>query len=182
MREYQRVDNEEIITYWLCPAEPVRTHFAKVIKDLAARFDAPVFEPHVTIFVTSAEQEKPEEVLAKVLPGRRQYRLSISGLDYSDKFTQTLFLRFAPNAELTRLSEDLRRASASKSDYELNPHLSLLYKKLELETKRDLARSIISPFTDAIFDSVKAVLSPARIASREDVESWRVVAEEKIAE
>jgi Cyclic phosphodiesterase-like protein len=171
---------EQIITYWLCPAEPARSHFAAVISNLAARFDAAVFEPHVTISVTSAEQEKPAIVLAKVLPGYRRFRLEALGLGYSHKFTKTLFVRFADHADLTGLSEDLRRASGSPSDYELNPHLSLLYKTMDSETKRELARSTALPFGDATFDTVKAVLSPARIESPEDVESWRVIAEERL--
>jgi len=173
---------ERIITYWLCPAEPARRHFAEIINHLAARFEAPVFEPHVTIYVTNAEREKPNEVLAKVLPGRQRCRLSVLGLNCSDKFTQTLFVRFAPQTELALLSEDLRRASATQSDYQLKPHLSLLYKTMDWETKRELASSITLPFADAIFDTVKAVRSPARIESREDVESWRVVAEGKLTE
>ena len=172
---------EQIITYWLCPAEPARSRFSELIENLAARYDAPVFEPHVTIYVTKAENEKPGEVLAKVLPGRLPFRLRSLDLSYSDKFTQTLFLRFAPNAELAPFSKDLNRASGSESDYELNPHLSLLYKTMDAETKRQLAGSITLPFADATFDTVKAVLSPARLESREDVESWRVVAEEKLA-
>jgi hypothetical protein len=73
---------ERIITYWLCPAEPARSHFAELIDNLAARFDAPVFEPHVTLYVTPAENAKPGEVLAKVLPGRQPYRLSVLDLNY----------------------------------------------------------------------------------------------------
>jgi hypothetical protein len=171
---------DQIITYWLCPAEPARSHFGALISDLAARFDAPVFEPHVTVYVTKAERETPGEVLGNLLPKRPPCRLSVLGLNYSDNFTQTLFVRFALHADLTRLSEDLRRASAAQSDYELNPHLSLLYKTMDPETKRGLAGAITLPFRDATFDTVKAVLSPAEIKSRHEVEAWRVVAERKL--
>jgi 2'-5' RNA ligase len=167
----------QIITYWLCPAEPERTHFAAIIGELAARFDAPVFEPHVTIYVTSADRENPDAVLDQVVNRQRTFRLYLRGLDYSDKFTKTLFVQFGPDTELAQLSEDLRRASVSRSDYQLNPHLSLIYKDIDDETKRRLAASITLPFTDAIFDSVKAVLSPAEIKSRQEVEAWRVIAE-----
>jgi 2'-5' RNA ligase len=173
---------EQIITYWLCPAEPARRQLAAMIRDLAARFAAPVFEPHVTLYVTSTDREDPNKVLAEVRSRQREYRLPIRGLDYSDKFTKTLFVEFAPDTGLARLSEDLRRASASPNDYELNPHLSLLYKDMDQETKRGLAVSIALPFTEMIFDSVKAVISPATISSREDVEAWRVVAERRLTE
>jgi 2'-5' RNA ligase len=167
----------EIITYWLCPAEPQRSQLAALIADLAARFDAPVFEPHVTIYVTGSNEENPSTVLDKVVRGRRPYRLSVRDLGYSDEYTKTLFIQLAADAELAQLGEDLRHASVSPSDYDLNPHMSLLYKKMDAETKRRLAASIILPFTDVKFSSVKAVLVPAEIKSHEDVEAWRVVAE-----
>lgn len=170
---------EQIITYWLCPAEPARREFAAMIRDLAARFDAPIFEPHVTLYVTDASGENPEPVLAAVT-GRGEYRLAVRGLDYSAQFTKTLFVQFARDPELACLSEDLRRASASPIDYELNPHLSLLYKNMDQETKRGLALSIPLPFTEVAFHSLKAVISPALITSREDVEAWRVVAERRL--
>ena len=105
----------------------------------------------------------------------------VAGLDYSAKFTKTLFVQFAPSPELAQLSEDLRRASVSRNDYELNPHLSLIYKEMDEEMKRRLANSITLPFTEVTFDGVKAIISPAEIKKREDVETWRVVAEQKLA-
>jgi 2'-5' RNA ligase len=174
--------DEQIITYWICPAEPARDQLASIIRDLAQRFDAPAFEPHVTIYSADAASEKPEEALRKVVKSRIPYALSVRGLDFSDEFTKTLFVQFAPDSALTELSEDLRRASAAPSDYELNPHVSLIYKEMDEETKRRLATSITLPFDEVVFDTVKAVLSPAEIKSRKEVEAWRVVAEQKLTE
>src|SRR2546423_5494757 len=173
---------EQIIAYWLCPAEPARGHLSSLIRDLARRFDAPVFEPHVTVYVTDAANEKPEVVLEQVMKSRGQYALSIRGLDFSEKFTKTLFVQFAPDPTLAELSGDLRRASVSSNDYELNPHVSLIYKEMDEETRRRLAASITLPFTEVTFDNVKAVISPGEIKSCEDVEAWRVVAEQTLAQ
>jgi hypothetical protein len=63
----------------------------------------------------------------------------------------------------------------------LNPHLSLIYKTMSAESKADLAQALALPFAEVVFDSVKAVISPAEIKSREAVEAWRVVAEKKLA-
>jgi 2'-5' RNA ligase len=170
----------EIVTYWLCPAEPERSQLDGLIGDLATRFDAPAFEPHATIHVTSASRENPLQVLEEVVGRYKTFRLAVRGLNYSDKYTKTLFVELARDAELARLSEDLRSASVSPSDYELHPHVSLLYKEMDEETKRGLAASITLPFTEVNFSSVKAVVSPAEIKSREDVEAWRVIAERRL--
>lgn len=172
---------EKIVAYWLCPAEPTRTYFATLINNLATKLDAPAFDPHVTLYVTGAANENPGAVLEQVLKDRGSCQLSVRGLEYSDKFTKTVFVQFEPTEEPARLSSDLRRASAIQNDYELNPHLSLIYKTMDREIKREIADSIRLPFASVAFDLVKAVISPAEIKSRQDVEAWRVVAEKKLS-
>lgn len=166
------------LAYWLVPAEPARSYFAALIGDLAARFDAPVFEPHLTIYATQMRNKDRGELLPRVLTTHGTYRLVIKGSDYSDEFTKTVFVQFQPNEELSRLSESFRPASGSRTEYKLNPHLSLIYKTMSWETKKEIANSLNFPFHEVLFDSAKAVVSPAKIKSREDVEAWRVVAEQ----
>ena len=176
------MEKSQIVTYWLCPAEPARSYFAALIGDLARRFDAPIFEPHVTLYSTDAKRENPESVLAAVVKGARKYHLAIRGLDYSDEFTKTFFVQLEPSSQVTQLSADLKRASASRAEYELNPHLSLLYQKMDRATKQQLASSTALSFNEVTFDRVKAVIVPAEIESRQDVESWQVVAEKSVLE
>lgn len=171
---------EKIVAYWLCPDESMRTYFATLINDLATKFDAPAFDPHVTLYVTGAGNENPRAVLDAILKNRGPYRLSVRGIDHSDKFTKTVFVQFEPDTELARLSSDLRHASAIQDDYELNPHLSLIYKTMDRETKRQIADSISLPFPTVAFDLVKAVISSTEIKSHQDVEAWRVVDERKL--
>lgn len=171
-----------IATYWLMPAEPARSYFASIISDLAARFEAPIFQPHLTVYVTKPGKKNTGKLLDRALTGcRGGYRLSISGIDHSDEFTKTVFVQFEPNEKLTRLSANFRRASGVQDEYELNPHLSLIYKTMPRETKEEIANSLTLPFADVLFDSAKAVISPAKIESRADVEAWRMVAEQRLA-
>jgi 2'-5' RNA ligase len=167
---------KDIVAYWLIPAEPALSHFRSLINELAARFDAPVFEPHVTVYVTNAVRENPAAALARAVAYSERYRLSIAGLDSSDEFTKTLFVQFQPDLALARLSENLRSASVSQGEYQLNPHLSLIYKPISRETKEQIRNAIQFPFTEVFFDSVKAIISPAEIKTRKQVEAWRIVA------
>ena len=180
--EVSAQSRQQIVAYWLMPAEPARTYFVSLIADLAARFDASVFEPHLTIYVTTAGSEKADEVIQRVFADCGPYRLVISGTAYSDEFTKTVFVEFQPNEELIRLSGNFRRASAGQDEYQLNPHLSLIYKTMSRATKEEIATSLRFPFDEVLFDSAKAVISPADIKSREDVESWRVLAVQSLNE
>lgn len=173
---------DEILTYWLIPAEPARSYFRSLISDLALRFDAPVFEPHVTLYGTKAADEDPAGALRSAIVNVKVPRLSVAGLDCSDEFTKTLYVQFQPDAALRRLSENLQAASVSQSEYKLNPHLSLIYKTMAPEAKRQIMNSLNLAFTEVDFDSMQAVISPAKIESREDVEAWRIVAARPLIE
>lgn len=167
---------DETLIYWLIPAEPARDYFHTLIGDLARRFAAQVFEPHVTLYGTNAAGENPGEVLGSAAAKLKPLRLSVAGIDLSNKFTKTLFVQFQPDAALTELSNRLRSASVSQRDYELKPHLSLIYKKLPVEATIEIRNSIHLPFDAVQFGAVKAVISPATIESSEDVKRWRTVA------
>ena len=171
-----------MITYWLMPAEPARSHFASVITDLAAKFDAPAFEPHLTVYATTLADENPAEILQRICARYGPTRLTIDGVEYSDEFTKTLFVQFRPSELVTHLSAEFRQASVIKEEHEVNPHLSLIYKTLPAETKAEIAKSVGLPFREVFFDSARAVISPSDIKSRDDVEAWRVVATQKLKE
>lgn len=169
-----------ILAYWLVPAEPARSFFASVISDLAARFDAPVFEPHLTVYATAKGDDNADDVLHRLLEDCEPCRLPVRGIDYSDEFTKTMFVQFEASERLMQLSSDLRRASVFQNDYQLNPHLSLIYKTMPREAKEEIAHSLALPFDEVVFASAKAVVSPAKIESREDVEAWQVVATQRL--
>lgn len=169
-----------ILTYWLIPAEPARSYFASLISDLARRFDAPAFEPHMTVYATALGDHDGAALLEQVVADRRTYSFRIGGVSYSDEFTKTVFVQFHPNEAVSRLSADFREASSIQDEYELDPHLSLIYKTMTSEKKAEIATSVSLPFEEVRFDSASAVIVPAEIQSRGDVEAWRVVATRKL--
>jgi hypothetical protein len=170
-----------VLAYWLVPAERAGNFFASTIAELAARLDAPVFEPHLTVYASRKGKEDPKEVLSSALANCGPFRLSVRDIQCSDEFTKTVFVRFEASAQLSRLSRALQHASALPDEYQLNPHLSLIYKEMTPETRVEVAASIQVPFTEVLFDSAKAVVCPTPIQSREDVEAWRVLATQRLA-
>jgi hypothetical protein len=80
------------------------------------------------------------------------------------------------SAELRKINDMIREAANDSSQYELNPHLSLLYKNLAAPTRRELAASINLPLSEVTFDAIKAVRCVAPTKSDADVEAWHVVA------
>ena len=166
---------QTVIAYWLIPSEPAHSFFQRMINDLARRCDAPVFEPHVTIHVGADRADPAENALGDAARKCKAIGLTPLGIDQSDEFIKTLFLQFAMSAELRKINDMIREAANDSSQYELNPHLSLLYKNLAASTRRELAASINVPFSEVTFDAIKAVRCVSPTQSRADVEAWHVV-------
>jgi 2'-5' RNA ligase len=171
-----------VIAYWLIPAEPARSFFQGLINELAQHYDAPVFEPHVTVFVGGNRIGAAQRALSQVALEAELTNIKTLGIDQSDEFIKTLFVQFAPNRRLRRINETIRDAAKDSSRYDLKPHLSLLYKTMPVATRRDLAASIGAPYSDVSFDAVKAVRCASPTQTRGDVEAWRVLASAKLSE
>jgi 2'-5' RNA ligase len=169
------VSRRSVIAYWLIPAQPAHTAFQGIINDLAGRYDAPVFEPHVTIHVGMNRADSAENALAKAARECKGVTLKALGIDHSDEFIKTLFVEFALNADLRRLNEIIRRAAQDSSQYGLRPHLSLLYKKMPASARCELAASIKVPRPEITFDALQAIRCVSPTQNRADVEAWRVV-------
>jgi 2'-5' RNA ligase len=157
------------------PAKPARKFFQGLIEELARRYDAPVFEPHVTVHVGEDHADAAEKALSRA---SRECRINLKqlGIDHSDKFIKTLFVRFAPDKELQRLNAVIRAAAQDRVRYQLKPHLSLLYKNIPVATRRAVADSITVPFSEVTFDGLRAVRCISPTQSRPDVEAWQVMA------
>ena len=164
------------VSFWLIPSEQDRSFFQDIIDTLAKEHNAPTFTPHVTIY--SGEylpDESLDELIRKATQGVQPFSLKIDNISYTNEFTKTLFVQFQPNPILTQISETIHRNSLHPSNFNLNAHLSLIYKHLSQEIKIDLANSIKLPKSEIFFDKVSAIYTPNQTQKREDVENWKVI-------
>jgi 2'-5' RNA ligase len=169
------VSRRTVTAYWLIPTEPAYCSFQGIINELAGRYDAPVFEPHITIYVGADRGDAASSAFGDAVHECTRITLHPTQIDQSEEFTKTLFVEFAMTTQLRQLNEVIRNAANDSSQYELKPHLSLLYKKMAAETRGDLAASIKVPFREMAFGTIKAVHCISPTQSRADVEAWRVI-------
>ncbi len=164
------------VAFWLIPSAEDRAFFQGVIDTLAQDYDAPSFTPHVTIYFGAyGADESIEQLLDQAIQGIQPLSLQVDQLLYSDQYTKTLFVQFHPHSMLSQISETLRNKSKQSFEYELNPHLSLIYQTLSEDIKLNLKNSIHLPNPHIFFDEVSAIFIPGKIQKREDVESWEVI-------
>jgi 2'-5' RNA ligase len=176
------VTKQAVIAYWLIPAEPGRSFFDRIIDDLARRYDAPVFEPHVTVYVGADRVDAAQRALAESARQCTPINLTPLDIQQSDEFVKTLFVQFESTAELRQLNAIIRQAAHDLSQYRLQPHLSLLYNQMKAAARRKLAASIVVPFSEITFDRIKAVRCVSPTQSRADVEAWSFVAAEELVQ
>ena len=162
------------VIYWLTPAEPERELFREIIGILAKQFDAARFEPHLTLLATRESGPPPAKLLRALTAA--PIRLNVGSIGSSTKFTKTLFVHFEADKSLNDLVVDLARATGVRARSIRDPHVSLLYKKLPLATKRELADTIKLPIDVVTFNVIKAVRCISPTETRREVEAWRIIA------
>ena len=169
-----------VLVYWLIPARDERELFCNIIRILYRQFDAPIFDPHLTIFATKEDRKSPRKILRELRSA--PVRLNVRTVGFSSQFTKTLFVRFAPSKSLDELTVALARAAKSPAKPVRDPHLSLLYKNIPVVIKKELARTIKLPFREVLFDSIAAVRCGLPTKAKADVEAWRVIARKSLRE
>jgi hypothetical protein len=170
----QMARKAQAVAYWLLPETAARAVLSREIRALARRFGAPLFEPHVTIFVAPESSRPPLDVLCKLPPVKIE--LTIHSIRFGEQFTKTLFVQFATNSTLQQLGDAIWKASGAGDGYLIDPHLSLLYAKLPPETKQRLADKIRLPFHEVCFSSIFAMRCARPTTTAREVEQWKLLA------
>jgi 2'-5' RNA ligase len=167
---------------WLTPSEPLRTLLRSMIDELAARLDAVAFEPHVTVFCGPSTDAEASAIARRIARQHAPFELIADRLGHSQTYTKTLFVQFEGSALLRQMFETAAAAYSRPSDYVLNPHLSLLYKKLEEEAaRRRLCETLDIPTVRYEFDRIRMIETELPIEDDGPVRRWRVVCDAPMA-
>ena len=167
------------VSYWLIPVKQDGDVLQAIIDALAARFEAPSFPAHLTLFAgPSFSNGKPRRVLDSLTPELVPKQLAVTRLDFSDRYTMTFFLRCQTVPQLSSLHQMIR-TSAPPCNYCLDPHLSLLYADLPLSAKKSLTDELNLPLKEIRFDRIRAVSHPSLIETHKDIEDFHDLREMK---
>ncbi len=168
-------------TLWLTPQEPLRSLLRSTILQLAAQLDAVEFEPHVTVFSGPSTDIEARAVARRIAAQFSPIELTAECLDHSESYTKTLFLQFRNSALLRQIFETTAAHYSSPSNYTLNPHLSLIYKRLNEDCRRRLCATLHVPMGNHGFDRVRMIETELPIEDDGPVRRWRVVCDEPLA-
>jgi 2'-5' RNA ligase len=169
-------------TLWLIPREPLRSTLRSIVRRLAASLDAVEFEPHVTVFCAHSTDAEARAVARLIAEQFSPIELSADRLDHSENYTKTLFVQFRESAVLRHMFETATGAYSQRSDYVLNPHLSLLYKKLSGSKQKELCKTLDVPMGAYGFDRIRMIEAELPIEDAGPVRRWRMVCDAPLAE
>jgi 2'-5' RNA ligase len=167
-------------TLWLTPREPLRSLLRSTIRQLAARFEAVEFEPHVTVFCGPSTDIEARAVARRIAGQFSPIELTADRLDHSESYTKTLFVQFRNSAPLRQIFETATAQYSRPSNYILNPHLSLIYKKISEDCRRALCGTLDMPIASYRFDRVRMIETELPIEDDGPVRRWRVVCDEPL--
>lgn len=158
----------DVISCWCLPCPADSKRFSAVIEALGAAQGAPVFEPHLTLGSLVAPSDLSE--IAKRLSG---LSLDPVGLDGTEAFTTSLFVRFAPAQGLIEAREHLTRMPGSLAGRTFDPHVSLCYgpPPAGSRSRQDVQALLRSPLR---FDRLAAVPVTLPVSTHQQVEAWRI--------
>lgn len=130
---------------WLIPREPMFTVLADRISVLSRAYSTPLFDPHVTLAsgITSQEQEiiAKSRLLASSL---RPVHVELGEVGYLDEYFRCLFFRIVSADSIMKAHHAAQKAFGLQNEPAFEPHLSLLYGRLRLETRKKIAKDVAS--------------------------------------
>ena len=155
---------KEKFSIWLIPSDIDSDCISKSIQSLSKKYFAPVFKPHCTIISPITNLNKAQIIIDQL--DQKEFQVNVKKIDESDDIWKTVFLKLVNNSTLKKINGLFNQAFPQL--YQFDPHISLIYKKLDAKkrksilTKLDMKKAFI-------IDKISIVRTSG------SVESWETV-------
>lgn len=164
-------------SFWLLPAEPLNKQLHSIIQQLAKKYDAIYFDPHVTIYSGPFDDDQTNTIARAVACLFSHGELIPVKRDYTSVYTKTLFIQFQNSEAVRCISDAIRDRSARRMTYILNPHMSLLYKTMAVAKQAEICRTLDVPKGIYFFDRLRVIETEIPVTRPEQIKRWRTVFE-----
>ena len=155
---------KEKFSIWLIPSDIDSDCISKSIQSLSKKYLAPIFKPHCTIISPITNLNKAQIIIEQL--DQKEFQVNVKKIDESDDIWKTVFLKLVNNSTLKKINGLFNQAFPQL--YQFDPHISLIYKKLDAKkrksilTKLDMKKAFI-------IDKISIVRTSG------SVESWETV-------
>ena len=121
---------------WLTFSKNDRDYLKKIIDELSEKYQAPKFEPHITVYgLVDSEMSLIESIAKEATLNCNSFLVKKSEILQSEELWKTVYVELKMNNQLEMIHKNLKKHFEKISNYEFNPHISLIYKILSIEEK-----------------------------------------------
>ncbi|MEM3143920.1 MAG: hypothetical protein QXW91_04775 [Candidatus Nitrosotenuis sp.] len=119
------------------PSQSDKKYLSKIILYLSKTYNAPTFTPHITLYggITSLKSAKKAVLACKRFSPIHLNAVKVKSSSYLWK---TVYAEIGHNVKLSSLHKILRKHLKSQNGYTFHPHLSLIYKKSDKNTRQKI--------------------------------------------
>jgi 2'-5' RNA ligase len=138
------------ISLWLMPEGEAFTRFDQLIARLAVRYKTPAFPPHLTLLGgLSAPEHVVVALSARLAHSVCCLRLETTDVVHSDDYFRAVVVRVKPVPALVDLRARALAAVGLDAGPPFEPHVSLLYGRLDAGPREEVVREVGRDFPDA---------------------------------
>ena len=165
---------------WLMPPSEQEEVFAAIVRDLAKRFDSPVFQPHLTLVEDMPRScEELKLLVEQAAHGMKSFEASVETVEESELYYRSFYVRFPVTPQLKLLKERAISIFGVGRVETFMPHISLAYGVAESPEKAKAVAALRNELQDmsVTFDRVCIVSS----SQQTPIEEWRIRYEARLS-
>ena len=163
-----------MISIWLCPTHEDELYLQKIINKLSENYNIPIFLPHCTLLGGIKLNEFDLETIIDIsIDNIGLIKIKSNGIDYTNIIWKTVFIKLVLDKKLKTLQEKFYKQIEPNIDYKFDPHISLMYKILPDNTKKEIINSL------DLKNSFK-MNKIAIVNTGQNVSEWEIILEKKI--
>lgn len=154
---------------WLILEKESRLNYRQVNQSISKRLNAPIFEPHCTIYGrlnTDIKILKP--FVTKLAKKNNQFSVSVKKLKSGDSYFKSLHVTIANNGILSELNNICKKKFYSSIKYGFSPHISIAYGFFSKEEIYLASKNLIIP-NHVVFNGLSIV------KTEKNVKNWETV-------
>ncbi len=156
---------------WLTFSKDDRDYLKNIIDELAEKYQAPKFEPHITVYgLVDSEISLIDSIAKEATLNCNSFLVEKSEILQSEELWKTVYVELKMNNQLELIYKNLKKHFEKIVKYEFNSHISLIYKILPIEEKRKIINDL-----DIKNEFIVNKLVIQKFFS--DVEKWKIVKE-----
>lgn len=155
------------LSIWAEPATKDAKCLRQIICSLGKKYNSPAFNPHITLYGGVQSVSDAKSAISN-FAGAKKFTASATDLGSSDDLWKTVFINVEKSQKLKQVYGAIRKAVPQSPKYEFDPHISLIYKKMDNSERQAIidGLKIKKKFT---FDKITVIVSS------KNVEKWKVI-------